>query len=94
MGIAVAPGPGVLDGAGGVVRVGDAEGDGVGEVWAGGVVTSLAGGGASGGAGVVGVSERPRGSAISRAAATAQVTPTPAAVRTSRRRDALRRSVS
>lgn len=86
-------------GVGDTVRTGDgarvrrSEGVGVGG-GVGAVVRSLAGGGASGGAGEVGVSGRlrPNGSATS--SATAHITPTPVAVRTRRRRDALRRSVS
>ncbi len=80
----------------GTVGVGDADrgddADGVGIAdGAGGVVRLLAGGGASGGAGDVGPSEVPSWSGSATSTATAQVTPAPIAVRTSRRRDALRR---
>jgi hypothetical protein len=77
----------------GAVGVGDADGVGTAEGAAGGVGL-LAGGGARGGAGDVGVVDavRWRGRAIR--AATAQVTPTPAAVRSRRRRLAARRIAS
>ncbi|QWA23332.1 hypothetical protein KJK32_24390 [Streptomyces sp. JCM17656] len=55
---------------------------------------SLVGGGASGGAGLAGPSGRPVVNGSATSSATAQVTPTPVAVRSRRRRDALRRSVS
>ncbi|MFJ8537156.1 hypothetical protein [Streptomyces sp. NPDC093591] len=80
----------------GTVGVGDGErgddADGVGIAdGAGGVVRPLAGGGARGGAGEAGPCEAPRWSGSATSTATAQVTPAPIAVRTSRRRDALRR---
>ncbi|KUL37308.1 hypothetical protein ADL12_18200 [Streptomyces regalis] len=73
--------------------VGIADGGGVTD-GAGGVVRSLAGGGARGGAGDVGPAEVPRWSGSATRSATAQVTAVPIAVRTSRRRDALRRIAS
>ncbi|MDO0913300.1 hypothetical protein QQM39_21355 [Streptomyces sp. DT2A-34] len=80
----------------GTVGVGDADrgddADGVGIAdGAGGVVRPLAGGGARGGAGEAGPGEVPRWSGSATSTATAQVTPAPIAVRTSRRRDARRR---
>ncbi|KMS68902.1 hypothetical protein ACM01_37115 [Streptomyces viridochromogenes] len=84
---------------GGTVGVGDAvrgeDADGLGTAdGAGGVVRSVAGGGASGGAGEVGPSDVPiwRGSATRRAAA--QVRAAPIDARTTRRRVALRRIAS
>jgi len=92
--------PGRAVGVGGAVlpwdgvRVAEAEGLGLVGEGEGGVVRSLVGGGASGGAGLTGPSERPVVNGSATSSATAQVTPTPVAVRSRRRRDALRRSVS
>jgi hypothetical protein len=80
-------------GVGSAVRGEDADGLGMAD-GAGGVVRSLAGGGASGGAGDVGPSDVPRLSGRATRRATAQVAPAPIAVRTRRRRIALRRIVS
>lgn len=79
------------------VAVGDGSdgvGVGVGTGPGPGVVRPLVGGGASGGAGVGGPSGLARYSGTAMSAATAQVTPAPAAVRSRRRRDALRRIAS
>ncbi|WP_369170824.1 hypothetical protein AB5J49_24735 [Streptomyces sp. R28] len=81
---------GVGVGVGHADRGDDADGLGIAD-GAGGVAGPLAGGGARGGAGDVGASEVPAWSGSATSTATAQATPAPIAVRTSRRRDALRR---
>ncbi|WP_158693172.1 hypothetical protein [Streptomyces viridochromogenes] len=87
--------PGGTVGVGDTDRVDGAEGLGVGGAdGAAGVVGPLVGAGASGGTGDVGASEAPRRSGSATSSATAHVTPTPAAVRSSRRRDAVRRIAS
>ena len=73
--------------------VDDSDGVGVGD-GSDGVVRLVAGGGASGGVGDVGPSGLMTYSGTAMSAATAQVAPTPAAVRRRRRRDALRRIAS
>ncbi|WP_159042627.1 hypothetical protein [Streptomyces curacoi] len=79
----------------GADRVDGAEGLGVGGAdGAAGVVGPLVGAGASGGVGDVGASEAPRRSGSATSSATAHVMPTPAAVRSRRRRDAVRRIAS
>ncbi|WP_177001123.1 hypothetical protein [Streptomyces sp. cf386] len=87
--------------SGGTVGVGEADsadvgdGDGVeGNDGSGDVVRLVAGGGASGGVGVVGPSGLAKCSGTAMRAATAHVAPRPAAVRRRRRRDALRRTAS
>lgn len=80
-------------GAGKADPVDDSDGVGVGD-GSGGVVRLVAGGGASGGVGDVGPSGLVKYSGTAMRAATAQVAPSPAAVRSRRRRDALRRIAS
>ncbi|MGF0174609.1 hypothetical protein ACQF36_30165 [Streptomyces sp. Marseille-Q5077] len=89
VGRAVGVGSEVAD-SGGAVGVGEVAGGGDGD-GVGGVVRSVAGGGASGGAGAGGASELPEVSGRATRSAAAQVTAAPIDARTSRRRAARRR---
>lgn len=93
-GAAVSVGAGGTVGVGETDSVGDADGVGVGD-GPGGVVRLVAGGGASGGVGVVWPpSGLAKWSGRAMRAATATAAPAPAAVRRRRRRDALARIAS